>query len=96
MVEGGRIDHAHHAGNAYRALTDTIALAEAVKVAREMTDDEDTLIIVTADHSHTLRSPAIRRAATRSSARPTPGSACWVFRRWRKTRWACPIRRSAT
>ncbi|MFM1885784.1 MAG: hypothetical protein RL026_941 [Pseudomonadota bacterium] len=54
MVEGGRIDHAHHAGNAYRALTDTIALAEAVKVAREMTKDEDTLIIVTADHSHTM------------------------------------------
>ena len=54
MVEGGRIDHAHHAGNAYRALTDTIAMAEAVKVAREMTNDEDTLIIVTADHSHTL------------------------------------------
>ena len=54
MVEGGRIDHAHHAGNAYRALTDAIAMAEAVKVAREMTDDEDTLIIVTADHSHTL------------------------------------------
>jgi len=54
MVEGGRIDHAHHVGNAYRALTDTIALAEAVKVAREMTDDEDTLIVVTADHSHTM------------------------------------------
>ena len=54
MVEGGRIDHAHHAGNAYRALTDTIAMAEAVKVAREMTNDEDTLIIVAADHSHTL------------------------------------------
>jgi alkaline phosphatase len=54
MVEGGRIDHAHHAGNAYRALTDTIALAEAVKVAREMTDDKDTLIVVTADHSHTM------------------------------------------
>jgi alkaline phosphatase len=54
MVEGGRIDHAHHAGNAYRALTDTIALAEAVQVARAMTDDDDTLIIVTADHSHTL------------------------------------------
>ncbi len=27
MVEGGRIDHAHHAGNAYRALDETIALA---------------------------------------------------------------------
>jgi alkaline phosphatase len=52
MVEGGRVDHAHHAGNAYRALTDTIALADAVRVAKEMTDDEDTLIIVTADHSH--------------------------------------------
>jgi alkaline phosphatase len=54
MVEGGRIDHAHHAGNAYRALTDTIAMAEAVKVAQQMTNDEDTLIIVTADHSHTF------------------------------------------
>jgi alkaline phosphatase len=52
MVEAGRIDHAHHAGNAYRALTDTIALSEAVAVAREMSSDEDTLIIVTADHSH--------------------------------------------
>lgn len=52
MVEAGRIDHAHHAGNAYRALTDTIALSEAVAKARELTDDKDTLIIVTADHSH--------------------------------------------
>ena len=51
-VESGRIDHAHHAGNAYNALTDTIELAKAVKMADELTDDEDTLIIVTADHSH--------------------------------------------
>lgn len=52
MVEAGRIDHAHHAGNAYRALTDTIALSEAVAVARELSSADDTLIIVTADHSH--------------------------------------------
>lgn len=54
MVESGRIDHAHHAGNAYRALTDTIELSNAVKVAQEKTDPQNTLIIVTADHSHTL------------------------------------------
>jgi len=52
MVEGGRIDHAHHAGNAYRALTDTIAFSNAVKQAQELTNDKDTLILVTADHSH--------------------------------------------
>ncbi len=52
MVEGGRVDHAHHAGNASRALTDAIALSEAVKVAKELTRDDDTLIVVTADHSH--------------------------------------------
>ncbi|MEQ1638444.1 MAG: alkaline phosphatase [Methylococcales bacterium] len=52
MVEGGRIDHAHHASNAYRALTDTQQLAEAVKAAVGKTSPEDTLIIVTADHSH--------------------------------------------
>ena len=54
MVEGGRIDHAHHAGNAYRALVDTIALAEAVQATVEMVDSASTLILVTADHSHTL------------------------------------------
>lgn len=54
MVEAGRIDHAHHAGNAQRALQDTRELARAVEVAQSMTDDKDTLIIVTADHSHTL------------------------------------------
>lgn len=54
MVEGGRVDHAHHAGNASRALTDAIALSDAVRTAGRMTDDDDTLIIVTADHSHTF------------------------------------------
>lgn len=51
-VEGGRIDHAHHAGNAKRALLDAIEMAKAVKKATEMTSPEDTLILVTADHSH--------------------------------------------
>jgi alkaline phosphatase len=54
LVEGGRIDHAHHYGNAYRALTDTIALSEAVQAAADATSEQDTLILVTADHSHTL------------------------------------------
>jgi alkaline phosphatase len=53
-VEGGRIDHAHHAGNAQRALLDAIEMAKAVKKAYEMTDPNDTLIVVTADHSHTF------------------------------------------
>ncbi|WP_394165475.1 alkaline phosphatase [Neptunomonas phycophila] len=52
MVESGRIDHGHHAGSAYNALTDTVEFANAVKAAVEGTDPEDTLIIVTADHSH--------------------------------------------
>ncbi len=51
-VESGRIDHAHHAGNAKRALVDTVEFANAVKKAYEMSSPEDTLIIVTADHSH--------------------------------------------
>ena len=54
LVEGGRIDHAHHGGNAFRALTDTIALSDAVRAATEMTNPDDTLILVTADHAHTL------------------------------------------
>ena len=51
-VESGRIDHAHHAGNAYNALNDTIEFAKAVQYAVDHTNPEETLIIVTADHSH--------------------------------------------
>ncbi len=54
MVEGGKVDHAHHGGNAARALIDTQEYAQAVAAAREMTNERDTLIIVTADHGHTL------------------------------------------
>lgn len=54
LVEGARIDMAHHEGNAYRALDETIELSNAVRAALEMTSPEDTLILVTADHSHTL------------------------------------------
>lgn len=51
-VEAGRIDHSHHAGSAFGALTDTIEFAKAVQAAMDATDPEETLIIVTADHSH--------------------------------------------
>jgi alkaline phosphatase len=51
-VEAGRIDHAHHRGNAYDALTDAIELSDAVQAAVDATDPSETLIIVTADHSH--------------------------------------------
>lgn len=54
MVEGGRVDHAHHDGNAYRALTDAIELSNAVRTAQSKVNLKDTLIIVTADHSHTF------------------------------------------
>ncbi|NVK21394.1 MAG: alkaline phosphatase [Kangiellaceae bacterium] len=52
MVESGRIDHGHHAGNAYRALEDTVEFANAVQAAMDKTNADETLIIVTADHSH--------------------------------------------
>lgn len=52
VVEGARIDHAHHAGNAYNALMETIELSKAVQAAVEKVDLSNTLIIATADHSH--------------------------------------------
>jgi alkaline phosphatase len=54
MVEGGRIDHALHGTNAKRALSDTIAFDDAVKVALAKVDLSNTLIVVTADHDHTM------------------------------------------
>lgn len=54
MVEGGRIDHAHHAGRAGYALEEAVEFAKAVQYAVDNTDPRETLILVTADHSHTL------------------------------------------
>ncbi len=59
MVEGGRIDHALHETTAIKALQDTIAFDDAIKAAIaeiKKTDPtlQNTLIVVTADHDHTL------------------------------------------
>jgi len=52
LVEGGRIDHGHHEGYPGYALLETQAFAEAVAVALGKVDLAETLILVTADHSH--------------------------------------------
>ena len=52
LFSGGRIDHAHHASNAFKSLTDTVAFAEAVEKAVNATSEADTLIVTSADHSH--------------------------------------------
>ncbi|XP_075680788.1 alkaline phosphatase-like isoform X2 [Dermatophagoides pteronyssinus] len=54
LVEGGRIDHAHHDGFATLALHETLEMDRAIRRSREMLPMEDTLIVVTADHSHSL------------------------------------------
>lgn len=54
IVQGARIDHALHANNARRALTDTIAFDEAIKAALDKVDLAKTLVIVTGDHDSTM------------------------------------------
>ena len=53
-IEAGRVDHANHAGNLYRVLADGVAFNDAIRKALELTNVEDTLIIVTADHEHAI------------------------------------------
>lgn len=52
MVESGRIDHAHHMGQAGVALEEGNEFANAIQYAIDNTDPAETLILVTADHSH--------------------------------------------
>ncbi|XP_026487995.2 membrane-bound alkaline phosphatase-like [Vanessa tameamea] len=54
FVEGGRIDHAHHDNLAELALDETLELSAAVKRATELLSEEDTLLVVTADHAHVM------------------------------------------
>ncbi|EDL75614.1 rCG24021 [Rattus norvegicus] len=52
FVEGGRIDQGHHAGTAYLALTEAVMFDSAIEKASQLTNEKDTLTLITADHSH--------------------------------------------
>ena len=77
MVEGGRIDHALHETTAKKALQDTIAFDNAIKAAIEKAKLSDptlanTLIVVTADHDHTLVLNGYAKRTGKTTA-ATPG-----------------------
>jgi alkaline phosphatase len=54
LVEGGRIDTAHHDTTAQLALDEAVEFQKAVQYVNENTNEEETLIVVTSDHSTVL------------------------------------------
>lgn len=52
LVEGGRIDTGHHENRAKVAMEEVVEFHKAVEFVRKNTNEEETLIVVTADHSH--------------------------------------------
>lgn len=52
LVEGGRIDTSHHRNQAQLALSEVVEFHKAVEYVKENTNEEETLIVATADHSH--------------------------------------------
>lgn len=54
FIEGARIDMGHHGAQAKLALDETAEFSKAVQKAVDMTSQEDTLIVVTSDHAHTM------------------------------------------
>jgi alkaline phosphatase len=76
MVEGGRIDHALHDTNAKRALVDTIAFDDAIRAVLDEVRKTDpnlanTLIVVTADHDHTM----VHQGYAQRTGKTAPGNA---------------------
>lgn len=54
FVEGGRIDSAHHDTHAHIAIDETVQFSKAVENAQLLVNSNETLIVVTADHAHTM------------------------------------------
>jgi alkaline phosphatase len=54
LVEGGKIDMGSHLNNAKRTLTETVEFSKAIQAVLDKVNLDDTLVIVTADHSHGL------------------------------------------
>lgn len=54
FVEGGLIDSGHHDNLARVALDETLEFSKAIDMARKKLSEDDSLIVVTSDHSHTM------------------------------------------
>ncbi|KZC05781.1 Alkaline phosphatase, tissue-nonspecific isozyme [Dufourea novaeangliae] len=54
VVEGGLIDFAHHRGYAAQALLETVRFSDAINATLKMVNTDDTLVIVTSDHTHSM------------------------------------------
>lgn len=54
LVEAARIDHAHHDNHGRMALEETAEMHRAVEEMMKRVNLDDTLVVVTSDHSHTL------------------------------------------
>ncbi|KAG9429352.1 alkaline phosphatase [Apis mellifera carnica] len=54
VVEGGLIDFAHHRGHAAQALLETVRFSDAINATLKMINTQDTLVIVTSDHTHSM------------------------------------------
>jgi alkaline phosphatase len=60
MVEGGKIDHGLHDSNAVNAMADAVAFDDAIQAVLDKMNKLDpglknTLVVITADHDHTLQ-----------------------------------------
>lgn len=54
IVEGGKIDQAHHQNHARLALEEMVQFENAIYESTSTLNDDDTLVVVTADHSHSM------------------------------------------
>ena len=96
VVEGGRIDHAHHDGNARRALEETVAFSDAVRAADEMTSGRrhaDPRHRRPRAHDALRRLPGARQSDPRQGARASAAKTSATARS-RSTSTACRTRRS--
>lgn len=65
LIESGRIDHGHHEATARLALEETRHFHEVVEYVRSQVNETETLLVVTADHSHTMTIGGYPRSKTK-------------------------------
>lgn len=54
LVESGTIDLAHHYNEARLAIDETVELSKAIAAAKAKINLNETLMVITSDHSHTM------------------------------------------
>lgn len=84
LPAGGQIDQGHHGSRACLALAEAVSFDDAIDGAGQLTNERDTLTLITADHSHVFTFGGYTLRGSSIFGRARESGWCCFLMTWQK------------